>query len=526
MSECGPRPSIPDKDVRPADHEATRPSQDSTAYTQEAVEERRETDPSLIRQDSLRPHGDGGTKKDEENDKPLLSPSAVEFDTRLKSLSQEDLTQRVVENWDADWSARGSPPSSLGYREEEVVPPSNASHRVSCNPQGRRDNPKIARVRSPRPGFSMEPDPKPDPKPVWDVQQERASTVYEQRVKSADGKPLYRLSDTVPYILGPREYVDGIMALNNFSIPPIVPQDDQGNDVFHKELVTRKDKALLVILMFAGQPASERTSIVQHCLAPFTLSTTSALQCWKDHGAEAPATLDISFKVFAILIRDWQDSAPFFATPIPDPDKRAATISKWSTALTLLRSHNIGIEKITPSLFTELTSLDSETAIEAKITELQKPTHIRRGHRQGHRPPPSSYRGTVSSTFGGPTPAPSAYRVPAYTRGTFDYVTEPSKDARLPYAHRFSHGSPKGELHYSEQTKAFDSYYDGPHATNPARMSVRQMLSERKTQFNQSPFAKACKWLFMALVGAGVVGAILVICIFKVMGRKKGFVEQ
>jgi hypothetical protein len=30
----------------------------------------------------------------------------------------------------------------------------------------------------------------------------------------------------------------------------------------------------------------------------------------------------------------------------------------------------------------------------------------------------------------------------------------------------------------------------------------------------------------MALVGAGVIGAILLICLFKVMGRKKGFVEQ
>jgi hypothetical protein len=260
--------------------------------------------------------------------------------------------------------------------------------------------------------------------------------------------------------------VDGIMALNNFFIPPIVPQDDQGNDVFQKDLVTRKDKALLVILMFAGQPAGERTSIVQHCLAPFTLPNACALQCWKDNGAEPPAPLTLSFKDFAVLIRDWQDSAPFFTIPITDPDERAIVIARWSTVLTLLRERDINLEKITQSLFTELTSLTSQSAIEAKLASLQTPPHkstVSAPHtttttttaprtKKRERPGPSAHRAPVSTTDG-PSPAPSAYKIPAYTRGTFDYVTEEVKDPRLPYAHRFSHGSPQGELFYQDQSR-------------------------------------------------------------------------
>lgn len=430
-----------------------------------------------------------------------VKPPQSEFDKQLKSINDvsavEELQRQAVERWDPDHSIHGSIISSSGHASlrfyhNSSSSPSAVSLRDGSIHQGRRSNPKVSRVRNIR----VETTNRFGHTSIRGPQEGHVLPMNKVSSSLVDGTPLFRISETVPFLLGPPAYLTGLDALMNFNIPPIIPRDMDGNEAFTQHLTGSRDRALLVILMFASQPEGERSLIVFHLLAPFVIGGERVV-CWKDGVADQPEEITITFHEFGIMLREWQNPFTLF-----DPANDYLAMSRWSEILEMLKARGIPVEVMDQNIFAELTSIDTEDELKKKLDQLQY--NVKTGKLDQYRR--------------------HKYRVQSEV---FDYVEPLSQDPQKLYSYRFSHANPTGELHDAERGRTHDTYLDGEDTKRRLKPSLRAVVKERKTRFNQTKYAKAIKWTAIVLIGLGIMGVIVAVCFFKVGSKnKKGFGEE
>jgi hypothetical protein len=428
----------------------------------------------------------------EEDEDPTRQPSDSEFGKRLRDLcgsGSEELHKQAIERWDADPSIHGSSSSGLqcwGSLDRVDVPTASPTAVYDAVVhQGRRDNPKVSRVRFNR-LVSLDG---PSCRPTCELQSGYATTTHEPCRKTEDGMFLFHLSETVPHLLGPQEYITGLGALATFHTPPMISMDEDGKELFKQLLTGSLDRALLLILMFAEQHEAERSIIVQHWLSPFVFDAYG-LRYWKDTGFGPPREARIVFEDFRLMLKVWQNSLSLIR-----PGEPTSTLARWAQILEMLDARSIPIESIDQRLFFDLISLKTRELLDRRIGEFQDVLHVSNLQDRSMRRS---------------KPFPEA----------FDYVDTSVSDPHKLYSFRFSHKAPTGHLQDPSDEKSHDTFYDsGSNHLHP-KPSITRKLKEGKTKFTQSRYSSTCKWLAVILVFLGLVAIVLSV-LYPRLGVKK-----
>jgi hypothetical protein len=239
------------------------------------------------------------------------------------------------------------------------------------------------------------------------------------------GMRLYRLCDTVPFLLGPAEYIAACKRLTLFGTPRVKTiSDDKGNPVFDKTVLSTKDKTVLMVLELASRPQNELLDLTRRWLQPL-VKHDGAILCWKYLGDGQTEQMTLDIKLFARYLRDWQHTTEFFD---PGPVDNASRVARWASILDAIHAHDIDIQLIDRTLFNTLLNIPTPAAIARKLTELSICAQA------GLLTIPSP-----------PLPLPKPRNPEPPPTAVFHYNQPQTHDESRVYGVRFSHKHPLGE---------------------------------------------------------------------------------
>ena len=81
---------------------------------------------------------------------------------------------------------------------------------------------------------------------------------YKYRIHTKELGHLYGLCDAVPYLLGPRSYLQAIEAFGNYPIPMEANRDHKGNFVLDPDKITTPDKVFMTMLWLLNASVDRR----------------------------------------------------------------------------------------------------------------------------------------------------------------------------------------------------------------------------------------------------------------------------
>jgi hypothetical protein len=364
-----------------------------------------------------------------------------------------------------------------------------------------RDNPKVAGTEKRR--YEGTNSAAPNSEPTYASTLPASDDPGECNPTLPDGTQLARLSDTIPCLFGPREYIEGYNVINNFNNPMITPEDEDGTPLFKRDLCGPRDSALLIVLMFAGVPAYDRSPIVFHWLSLFESGLHGdKLCCYKSNGPnEELLEIELDFQSYGTSLGEWQRSHASF-NPV-DNDQEA--ISCRGKIIDMLKERGIAAESVDQQIFMHLRDDMDPEALRTKLDRLSHDFHS--SHLQGYR-------------------QHSMGRMHGHISETFDY-TEPDHllmDPNKLYTHRFSHTHPSGQLHDFKSDNVGCMFQDNRNVQKNTQTN-RINLSFMGSYFKR--MSCLARWSLILVCGLGVMAAVLVILYFRRGGnKKKGFTEH
>lgn len=118
--------------------------------------------------------------------------------------------------------------------------------------------------------------------------------VPDPRISTSNGEHLYQLSDNVPYLLCPRQYLTGLDALVNEEVLVTISRDPHGKELFRQQKLDSRERALLIVLMLARTPVNQRSAKVQLQLSLFNLQNDKLLLYKHVDGGTGEMHLDLN----------------------------------------------------------------------------------------------------------------------------------------------------------------------------------------------------------------------------------------
>lgn len=323
---------------------------------------------------------------------------------------------------------------------------------------------------------------------------------YAYNPSLLNGTRLAHLSDTIPCLFGPNQYIEGYDAINCFNNPIITPKGGHDAPLFNCNLYSPHDSALLTVLTFASIPAYDRSPVLSHALKPFSSGLRGEkLFCYMSYGpSDDLLEIEIDLHSYQAMLGNWQRSQ----TSLDLRDNYQETISRSGKVLEILKQRSVAARKLEQQF---LMHIVDDTDRETLLAKLDGPLN------DLHSDQLQTYR--LRETRQRQLPISE----------TFDY-TEPDQlvmDTEKLYTHRFSHVHPSGHLQDFKSDNVGEISQDN--RALKGNSSVKRIdLGSVGNYFRR--MGRLGRWSMISVCGLGVVTAVLVILYFRLgANNKKGF---
>jgi hypothetical protein len=317
---------------------------------------------------------------------------------------------------------------------------------------------------------------------------------YRVRRSGPDSGDLYRLCDTVPYLLGPKSYLDAIARTSNTRCPVETFQYATRKSGLDSGALTSLDKRFMMFLKLLQAPAERRSKSENLALRAFTFEEKQML-VYKDSGWDNQITpFGLTFDAFMGMMNRWNI--------LPNPylvmgDKAGAT-TKWSDVAGLLMDRKVSLHDIDCGIYDELTSLPYEQ-LQGRIDNL-----IESGELQSRK------RARDLRTNA------------AIVSNVVHYSASPSKNKATMYNRRFSHKHPLGENVDFTKPRQDGLHHNEDKAVKKTEQEQKMERRQMETKRRRRSARRIMKYIVWILIILGLAGGIGFAAHLAITGKSAG----
>lgn len=384
-------------------------------------------------------------------------------------------------------SANSKPPSSLSF----------SSHGSGSDVTERRVNPKDTLTRNKR------PCQKEDEFASAAAQNVAKRLSYKPIAQLVDNTHLFRLCESVPYILGPKLYLDALVRAVDYPILPDGTLDDYG--FTEQDRLGPADMALITILILLRLPEAHRKGAPDYVLLG-TQTQGNSLVVWKDVGPFEPQVMGLTVGEFAALYIEWG----LYPNPALCANNRPDVQTPWSEIVEMFHYRHIDVRPIDSDLYFKLTRTPVGDMLYQELEKAQQAaesSELPETRNQCERTKHMS-RGAI-----------------AHHRNSFSYVQPMSRDRTQLYSVRFSHEYPQGKLHDpKDDANHIDEHFANYATTTRRKPKLEQgiaVLKAKKREWSRTRCGKWTKTTVILMFVCAVLATLLLLLYFKIVATDR-----